>query len=187
MHLGVDLFGNVIDISHELLDIVELFLPLLDDVLHVGRLSLHLQLLHIELLLLLEQGRLLAAPMQGRGTLVVHQRLPSLHQVQMLLHLQVQLLALLLELVHDLGQAPVISLLLLLLLALRAIRHRNLPIGLDLLLEVSGHLTHLVLLVLHTLAEVIVVSLCADLIFKLDQSAKIVLEFRKIAFNFNVF
>ena len=83
----------------------------------------------------------------------------------MLLHLQVQLLALLLELVHDLGQAPVIRLLLLLLLALRAIRHRNLPVGLDLLFEVSRHLAHLVLLVLNALTKVIVVSLCADLIF----------------------
>ena len=52
VHLSVDFFRNVIDISHELLDVVELFLPLLDDVFHVGCLALNFQLLNIELLLL---------------------------------------------------------------------------------------------------------------------------------------
>ena len=52
MHFSVDLLRNVIDISHELFDVVELFLSLLDHVLHVGGLALHLQLLDVELLLL---------------------------------------------------------------------------------------------------------------------------------------
>ena len=52
MHLSVDLLCNVIDISHELFDVVELFLSLLDHVLHVGSLALHFELLDIKLLLL---------------------------------------------------------------------------------------------------------------------------------------
>ena len=117
MHLGVDLLGNVIDISHELLNVVQLFLPLLNDVLHVGSLALHLQLLNIQLLFL-QQIRTFITTVQARGTLVVHQSLSSLDQIQMLLHLEVQLLALLLELVDNFGQTSIIRLLLLLLLAL---------------------------------------------------------------------
>ena len=49
--LGVDLLGNIVDISHELLDIVKFFLPLFNYVLHVGSLTLNFQLLHIELLM----------------------------------------------------------------------------------------------------------------------------------------
>ena len=49
--LGVDLLGNIVDISHELFDIVKFFLPLFNYVLHVGGLTLNLQLLHIELLM----------------------------------------------------------------------------------------------------------------------------------------
>ena len=52
MHLSVDFLRNVIDISHELFDVVELFLSLLDHVLHVGSLTLHLEFLDIKLLLL---------------------------------------------------------------------------------------------------------------------------------------
>ena len=49
--LGVNLFGNVIDISHELFDVVKLFLSLLNHILHVSSFTLDLQLLHIELLM----------------------------------------------------------------------------------------------------------------------------------------
>ena len=49
--LRVDLFGNIIDISHELFDVVKLFLSLFNYILHVGSLTLNLELLHIELLM----------------------------------------------------------------------------------------------------------------------------------------
>ena len=49
--LGVNLFGNVIDISHELFDVIKLFLSLLNHILHVSSFTLDLQLLHIELLM----------------------------------------------------------------------------------------------------------------------------------------
>ena len=49
--LRVDLFGNIIDISHELFDVVKLFLSLFNYILHVGGLTLNLELLHIELLM----------------------------------------------------------------------------------------------------------------------------------------
>ena len=49
--LGVDLFSNIIDISHELFDVIKLFLSLLNHILHVSSFTLDLQLLHIELLM----------------------------------------------------------------------------------------------------------------------------------------
>ena len=47
--LGVDLLGNIIDISHKLFNVVKLFLSLFNHIFHVCSLTLNLQLLHIEL------------------------------------------------------------------------------------------------------------------------------------------
>ena len=105
----------------------------------------------------------------------------------MLLHLEVQLLTLLLELVDNFGQSAIVRLLLFLLLALRTIRHGNLPIGFYLSLKFTGHLTHFVLFIFHTLAKVIVVTFHANLFLELNQIAKIVLKFSQLAFNFDVF
>ena len=86
----------------------------------------------------------------------------------MLLHLHVQLLALLAKLIDDFGKAPVVRLLLLLLLALGAVGDGNLPVVGDLLFKVFCQRSHLILLVLHALAEVVVVLLRANLILQLD-------------------
>ena len=104
----------------------------------------------------------------------------------MLLHLYVQLLALLPELIDDFCESTVVRLLLFLLLALGAIRDGDLPIGCDLLFKVFCQRTHLILLVFHALAKFIVVPLRSNLILQLDQSTKVVLEFRQLAFNFDI-
>ena len=104
----------------------------------------------------------------------------------MLLHLHVQLLALLSELIDDFCESTVVRLLLFLLLALGAVGDGDLPIGCDLLFKVFCLRTHLILLVFHALATVIVVPLRSNLILQLDQSTKVVLEFRQLAFNFDI-
>ena len=49
--LSVDLFSYIIDIGHELFDVVKLFLSLFNHILHVSSLALNLQLLNIELVM----------------------------------------------------------------------------------------------------------------------------------------
>ena len=71
MHLGVNLLGDVVDICHKLFNVVQLFLPLLDDVFHVGGLALHFQLFNIQLLLLKES--LAVMVVQAARALVIHQ------------------------------------------------------------------------------------------------------------------
>ena len=185
MHLGVDLFRDTVYVCHELLDIVELFLPLFDHVVHIGSLALHLQLFNVKLLLL--QQLLVVAMERSRRVLAEHERLPSLDQIQVLLHLQVDILLLLLELVDALGQALIVRFLLLLLLALRAVRDGNLTIIVDLLFEVIRLRHHFFLLFDHPLAQVIVVQLRANLVLQLHEIAKVVLELGELAFDFDVF
>ena len=57
VHLGIDLFGDTVDIAHEFLDAVKGLLALLDDLIHLVDLNLSLLLLCVvilHLLLLLE-------------------------------------------------------------------------------------------------------------------------------------
>ena len=81
MHLSVDLLGNVVDIRHELLHVVQLLLPLLDHVSHVRSLTLHLQLLNIQLLLLQELLIVFVIVVQAARAIVIIERLSSLHQI----------------------------------------------------------------------------------------------------------
>ncbi len=48
MHLGVDLLGDCIDVLHGLLYMLEVLIPLVDDVPHVVRLRLDLYLLLVK-------------------------------------------------------------------------------------------------------------------------------------------
>ena len=111
----------------------------------------------------------------------------SLELDQVFLHLLVQLLVRLTELVDNLSEAIPIQFLLLLLLALCAEGHRNLPVVLDLLPKVSRQGAHLVLFAFHAHPEVAVVTISADLILHLHELTKTALEFRKLAFNPNIF
>ena len=86
----------------------------------------------------------------------------------MLLHLYLDLLRLLLELIENFRESLVVGLLFLLLLALGAIWHRYLAIVIDLLLQVFGHCAHLFLLIVNVLSQVIVVSISANLFFQLN-------------------
>ena len=52
VHFCVDLLGYVIDVRHELLHVVQFILTLLDEIVHVGCLTLNPQLINVELLLL---------------------------------------------------------------------------------------------------------------------------------------
>jgi hypothetical protein len=185
VHLGIDLLRNVVDICHELLHVVQLLLPLLDDVLHVGGLALNLELLNVELLLLEE---VLVVPMvlQARRTLVVHERLAPFDQIQMLLHLQVDLLLLLLELVDDLGQPLVVRLLLFLLLALGAVGHGDFTVVVDLRAQVLRLALHLLTLRVHFLPQVVVVPLRANVLLELDEVAQVVLELGQLTLNLDV-
>lgn len=184
VHLGIDLLRNVVDICHELLHVVQLLLPLLDDVLHVGGLALNLELLNVELLLLEE---ILVVPLvQARRTVIVHECLAPLDQIQMLLHLQVDLLLLLLELVDDLCQPLVVRLLLLLLLALGAVGHGDFTVVVDLRAQVLRLALHLLTLRVHFLPQVIVVPLRANVLLQLDQVAQVVLELGQLALDLDV-
>lgn len=78
VHLCVDLLGNVIDIRHELLHIVQLVLPLLNQIVHVGCFTLHPQLINIELLLF-QELLILLIPSEGGTALVIHEGLAALH------------------------------------------------------------------------------------------------------------
>ena len=52
VHVSIDLFCDVIDVSHQLFDIIQVILSLLDHVSHVICFSLHLELVLVDLLLL---------------------------------------------------------------------------------------------------------------------------------------
>ena len=162
VHLRVDLLSDVIDVSHELLHVVQLVLTLFDQIVHVGSLSLHLQFLNIQLLLL--QKLLVLLVMQRRTRLVIHQSLAALDEIQVLLHLDVDLLRLLAVFVNALGQTAVVSLLLLLLLALRAIGHADLTVVVNLLLQTLGLVIHFLLLVADARAQFVRVFVCSDLV-----------------------
>ena len=49
VHLRIDLFRNVVDVSHELLHVVQLLLTLLNNVLHVRCFSLDFQFFLVKL------------------------------------------------------------------------------------------------------------------------------------------
>ena len=73
--------------------------------------------------------------MQTERAIVIHERLASFDQVQVLLHLGLAFIGLLLEFVLDLGQSLVVCFLLLLLLALGAVGHADVAVVGDLFLE----------------------------------------------------
>ena len=52
MHVRIDLLCDVIDVTHQLLDIIQVILSLFDYISHVIRFSLHLELVIVQLLLL---------------------------------------------------------------------------------------------------------------------------------------
>ena len=112
--------------------------------------------------------------------------MPSPELDKVVLHPLVQHLVRLTELVDNLGEAIPIQFLLLLLLTLCAVGHRDLPVVLDLLLKASHQGAHLVLLAFHALPEIVVVAIGANLILHLYQLAKTALEFRKLAFDPNI-
>ena len=85
-----------------------------------------------------------------------------------MLHLQVDLLLLLLELVDDLGQPLVVRLLLFLLLALGAVGHGDFTVVVDLRAQVLRLALHLLTLRVHFLPQVVVVPLRANVLLELD-------------------
>ena len=185
MHLSVNLFRNVVDIRHELLHVVQLILPLSDDIRHVGGLALHFELLNVELLLF-KKLLVVFAMVQIARAFVIHERLPPLDKIQVLRHLHLDLLHLLIELIDDLGQALVIRGLLLFLLALGAVGHTDLAVLIDLLLQVLHLVAHLLLLIVHLLAQIVIVPLRPNLFLKLDERAQVVLELGQLALNFDI-
>lgn len=52
VHFRVDVLRNVIDVSHELLHVIQLILSLINHIFHVCCLALHLKLFKVQLLLL---------------------------------------------------------------------------------------------------------------------------------------
>ena len=175
VHLRIDLFRNVVDVSHELLHVVQLLLALLNNVLHVRCFSLDFQFFLVKLHERLTTFILVQACL----AIVVGKRLPPLDKIEVLLHLDVNLLRLLLVFVDDLGQATIVGLLLLLLLPLRAIGHTDLTIVINLLLQVFGLLIHLFCLLIDALSKVVIVHVRSNLVFlrasekSINQSVKI--------------
>ena len=87
------------------------------------------------------------------------------HQVQVLLHLDMDLLGLLLELINNLGKSAIVCILLFLLLALRAIGDANITVIIDFLLKLLRLTCHFLRLLRHLRSVLIVVPLSSDVLF----------------------
>mmetsp|Transcript_37604 Transcript_37604/g.49505 ORF Transcript_37604/g.49505 Transcript_37604/m.49505 type:complete len:200 (-) Transcript_37604:126-725(-) len=166
MNLRVDVFGDGVDISHELLDVIELVLSLVDDLFHVGSLALNLELLAVELDLLLQQTVFLVVARSSR--VAIGHALISIHQINVLLHLQINFLHHLLELVADIVKSLSVGILLFLLLLLGAIGHTNVAVLLDERRELLLLLLHVFHALVHARAQVVTIALCANLFFLLS-------------------
>ena len=79
MHFCVDFFRDRVNVGHELLHIIKLLLPLLDDFFNLISLASHLKLLDVQLLFL-EQFLTfsLAKATQTHSAIVIHEGLASL-------------------------------------------------------------------------------------------------------------
>ena len=113
----------------------------------------------------MEQIGALVPVVETCGIVIIHERLPSFHKVEVLLHLHVDLLGFLLVLIHDFCQSLVVGLLLLLLLFLGAEGYTDIAVVVDCFLEVARLFSHLLLLFVYLASQVVVVSLSADFIF----------------------
>ena len=91
-----------------------------------------------------------------------------------------------LKLVGDLGEAPLVGLLLLLLLALGAVGHVLAAVLEDLRLQVLLQPNHLPILLLDPIPQIIVVALRTNLFLHLEQRAQVVLKLRQEALDLHV-
>ena len=124
--------------------------------------------------------------MQACLAIVIGKRLSPLDKIQVLLHLDMDLLRLLLVFIDDLGQATIVGLLLLLLLSLRAIGHTDLTIVINLLLQVFGLLIHLFCLLIDALSKVVIVHVRSNLVFLLHECAQVVLVLGELPLDFHI-
>ena len=131
------------------------------------------------------------------------------HKVQVLLHLHMDLLGLLLELINNLSEPSIVCVLLLLLLALRTIGNANITVIIDFLLKLLRLACHFLRLLRYLLSVLIVVSLRSDVLFlcmamamaegeknggeyqwgvtyQLNHLAQIILELCKLTFDLHV-
>ena len=83
----------------------------------------------------------------------------------MLLHLDLDFLGLLLELINNLSEPSIVCVLLLLLLALRAIGNAYIPVIIDFLLKLLRLACHFLRLLRYLLSVLIVVSLRSNVLF----------------------
>ena len=185
MHLLIDILRDCVDVSHELLHIIQLVLSLSDYVVHEGSLSLDLELVTIQrhhLLLLEEPDRLLVVTRSARIT--VAESLLLVREVHVLLHLQGHLLVHLAELVRDVRKTFLIRLLLLVLLLLTLVRHADIAIVIDKCLKLLLTFHHFTPLVVYLLAQLVAITLSAHLVLHLAQLRQAVLEACHVTLDF---
>ena len=167
VHLSVDIFDDAVDFCHEAFNVVEVLLPLLDYIVHVGRLALNLELLQVDRFVHQLLLAIVVVETPHAALAVVHGGLAAAGQVEVLLELDLDLLHLLLELVGDFGQASFVGLLLLLLLALRPVRHTDRTVVSDHPVQFFRLFFHRFLLVFDVTSELAadLVGVAADLVF----------------------
>lgn len=124
--------------------------------------------------------------MQVSRAIIISQSVSSFDQIEVLLHLDMDLLCLLLVLIDNLGQALIVGLLLLCLLALGAIRDTDLSIFVDGYLKFLRLSIHLCNLLLHQCSQIIVVFLSPNILFQVDQVSHIVLKFSQLTFDLDI-
>ena len=182
VNLAINVFRDRIDVCHKLLNIVELILSLIDDFLHVGCLALDLELLTIKHDLLLHEPALLIMAWSTAIVAVVI-ALVAIDKINMLLHLEVDLSLQLRGLGRDVSQSLPVRFLLLLLLLLRAVRHTDVAVVVDELLQLLLLVIHVLHLLDDALPEVVAVPVSSDLFFLLPELCQVVLEASHVALN----